>query len=255
MASSTNGMLPDGTNPEGVDPSPPLEWVSKADLVDVVVHGPAFSVVTTKLRCYLTYAKIPFEHQQHLKDKPQGFKPGTDYKKVPVIDVKGRQVNDSAIILKYIMPVLGLDFHQEWEDRIVLELDTSFKLHCSSTDWAKLAVKTVGAPWFLSWVVGAFLKNLEIGQGKNNIANSGLGHKEIQELDFAKDFKTAMKGNKFFESNEAPGHVDLSFYGFLAGFLYADCKIATDLVEQADLGSWVDAMKELVPLESLFPKE
>jgi hypothetical protein len=117
-----------------------------------------------------------------------------------------------------------------------------------------LAVAAVGAPWFLTWIIGPYLRRLEEGQGKNNIANSGLGHKEIQELDFARDFKTAMKGNKFFQGNDAPGHVDLSFYGFLAGYLYANCKMASDLVEQAELGSWVDAMKELVPLESLFPK-
>jgi hypothetical protein len=251
---ATTSMLPDGTNPEGVDPSPPLEWKSKSDLVDVVVHGPAFSVVTTKLRCYLTYAKIPFVHEQHLKDTPQGMKPGSDYQKVPVIDVKGRQVNDSAIILKYLMPVLGLEFHQEWEDRLVLEVDTALKMHTSSSDWAKLAVKTIGAPSFISCILGPYLRRLETGQGKFNIANSGLGHKEIQELDFAKDFKAGMNGNKFFLGNDAPGHVDLSFYGLMAGFLYADCDIANDLMEQADLGAWVDAMKEVVPLESLFPK-
>jgi glutathione S-transferase len=198
------------------------------------------SPVTTKLRCYLTYAKIAFVHEQHL---PGGMKPGTDYQKVPVIDVKGRQVNDSAIILKYLMPVLGLEFHQEWEDRLVLEVDTSLKMHASSSDWAKLAVNTIGAPSFLTFILGPYLRRLETNQGKFNIANSGLGHKEIQELDFAKDFKAAMKGNKFFLGNDAPGHVDLSFYGLMAGFLYADCDIANDLMEQADLVAWVDAMK------------
>jgi hypothetical protein len=65
-------------------------------------------VVTTKLRCYLKYAKIPFEHLQHLNAKPQGMKPGSDYQKDPVMDVKGRQVNNSAIILKFLMPNAGL---------------------------------------------------------------------------------------------------------------------------------------------------
>jgi hypothetical protein len=140
-----------------------------------------------------------------LNFKPQGMKLGSDYQKIPVIDVKGRQVNDSAMILKFLRPVLGLDFHQEWENRIVLKLDTSFKINCSSSDWARLAVATVGAPWFLTWIIGPYLRRLEEGQGKNNIANSGLGHKEIQELDFFRDFKTAMNGNKFFQGNDAPG--------------------------------------------------
>jgi hypothetical protein len=45
-----NGMLPDGSNPEGVDPVPALGWSSQADLKDVVVHGPMFSWGTTKIR-------------------------------------------------------------------------------------------------------------------------------------------------------------------------------------------------------------
>ncbi len=33
-------MLADGSNPEGVDPVPALNWNAKTDLYDVVVHGP-----------------------------------------------------------------------------------------------------------------------------------------------------------------------------------------------------------------------
>ena len=31
-----NAMLPDGSHPEGVDPVPPLNWNSKADLIGVI---------------------------------------------------------------------------------------------------------------------------------------------------------------------------------------------------------------------------
>jgi hypothetical protein len=70
-----------------------------------------------------------------------------------------------------------------------LELDTSVKIHMSSSDWAKVAVKTLGMPWFLTWIIGPFLQNLESGQGKNNIKNSGMGHKEVDEVELVKDFK------------------------------------------------------------------
>jgi len=247
---TTNTMLADGSNPEGVDPSPDLDWHTQANLVDVVVHGPAFSHATNKLRTFLTYAQIAYRHEQHLKDKPQGLKPGTGYTKVPVIDVAGRQVNDSGIILKHLLPVLGLDYDKVWEERIVFELDTTFKLHCTSQDWALLAVATVGAPSFLKWVVGPVLKRMERKQAHHNIKTAGLGHREGDEIAIARAFKSSMVGK--FHHGDRPGHVDLSFYGFLAGYLYADCPIATNMIRIAGLDAWVAQMKMAVPLESLF---
>jgi len=50
------------------------------------------------------------------------------------------------------------------------------------------------------------------------------------------------------------GHVDLSFYGFLAGYLYANAPIGMRMVEQAGLEPWVAEMQKQVTLERLFPK-
>ena len=245
-------MLPDGSNPEGVDPVPALGWSTPQDLVGLVVHGPAFSHATNKLRCFLIFAGVPFTHLQHLKAKPQGIKPGTPYRKVPVIDVAGRQVNDSAIILKHLLPALGMAFDKDWEARIVLELDITFKLHCTPTDWARLAVATVGAPALMKWLIGPMLARMERKQARHNISTSGLGHREGDELAIARDFKSSMKGR--FHKGEIPGHVDLSFYGFLSGYLYANCPIAARMVADAQLGAWVEAMQTVVPLSALFGK-
>ncbi|MFT7107475.1 MAG: hypothetical protein ACJAVT_001998 [Yoonia sp.] len=238
MSVSTQ-MLPDGSNPEGVAPNPPLGWSGKSDLKDVVVHGPAFSHATTKLRTYLVFAGVPYTHEQHLKAKPQGIKPNSSYQKVPVIDVTGRQVNDSWIILQNLLPAIGIEMDPAFEERLVLELDTTFKLHCTSTDWARLAVATVGAPAMIKWLIGPMLKRMERKQARHNMA-------------FARDFKRAMRGK--FHAGTAPGHGDLSFYGFLAGYLYAGSPIAANMVMQAGLDPWVSAMKKIVPLEMLFPK-
>lgn len=248
----SNNMLPDGSNPEGVAPNPPLGWSNKADLTDIIVHGPAFSQATTKLRTYLAFANLPYKHEQHLKAKPQGMKPGSSYQKVPVIDVAGRQVNDSWIILQNLLPVLGIEMEKDWEDRIVLELDTTFKLHCTSTDWSRLAVATIGAPSMLKWLIGPMLKRMERKQARHNIATLGLGHREGDEVAFAQDFKKSMRG--IYHNGEEPGHVDLSFYGFLAGYLFAKSPIATRMVTMAGLESWVAAMEKVVPLQKLFPK-
>jgi len=251
MANSIE-MLPDGSNPEGVAPNPPFGWSDMADLKDVVIHGPAFSQATTKLRTYFVFAGLPFKHEQHLKSKPQGMKPESSYQKVPVIDVAGRQVNDSWIILQNLLPVLGIEMDKAWEERIVLELDTTFKLHCTSTDWARLAVATIGAPSMMKWLIGPMLKRMERKQAHHNIATTGLGHREGDEVAFARDFKQSMRGT--FHNGTKPGNVDLSFYGFLAGYLYAGSPIATNMVAQAGLEPWVAAMKKVVPLEALFPK-
>jgi hypothetical protein len=249
MKESLN-MLADGSNPEGVNPVPALNWNAKTDLYDVVVHGPAFSHATTKLRTFLTYAQVPFRHEQHLKAKPQGIKPGSTYRKVPVIDVAGRQVNDSGIILKHLMPLLGFDFDQAWENRIVFELDTTFKLHCSSKDWALLAVATVGAPAFMKWLIGPILKRMERKQAHHNINTAGLGHREGDEVAIARQFKTSMAGE--FHHGDTPGHVDLSFYGFLAGYLYASCPISANMISKAGLEVWVAKMSTIIPLDTLF---
>ncbi|MGY8863844.1 MAG: hypothetical protein ACKVJ2_14605, partial [Pseudomonadales bacterium] len=51
---------------------------------------------------------------------------------------------------------------------------------------------------------------------------------------------------------DAPGHVDLSFYGFLAGYLYADCPISTNMISKAGLEAWVAKMNSIMPLDTLF---
>lgn len=99
MSVSTQ-MLPDDTKSEGVGPDPPLGWSDKADLKDQVVHGSAFSQATTMLRAYFVFAGATYKHEQHRKAKSQGIKLGSNYQKVPFIEVTGRQVNDSWIILQ-----------------------------------------------------------------------------------------------------------------------------------------------------------
>jgi hypothetical protein len=60
-----------------------------------------------------------------------------------------------------------------------------------------------------------------------------------------------MKGVCF--HGDKPGHVDLSFCGFLAGCLYSETSLSQKMIEEADLGAWLEAMKTVVPLSSLFP--
>lgn len=209
----------------------------------MIVHGPVFSQATTKLRTYFVFVGVPYTHEQHLKAKPQGMKPGSSNQKVPVIDVARRQVNDSWIILQDLLPALGVEIDKAWEDRIVLELDTTFKLHCTMTDWARQAVATIGAPSMMKWLIGPMLKRMETNQARHKIATTDLGHREGDEIAFARDFKRSIRGK--FHGGTQPGHVDLSFYGFLAGYLYAASPIAAHMITEAGLEPWVAAMKRV----------
>ena len=94
---------------------------------------------------------------------------------------------------------------------------------------------------------------LEVKQVRNNIKNDGLGYRENDEVAIATKFKAEMQ-RKYYHG-DTPGHVDLSLYGFLSGYLYADCPWAKRMVNAGDLTAWVDAITQVVPLETLFSKE
>jgi glutathione S-transferase len=247
-----NGMLPDGSNPEGVDPVPALPWSSKSDLKDVVVHGPKMSWGTTKIRLFLILNGVEFKHVEWMEAKPQGIKPGP-YNKVPVLEVAGRQVNDSTIIVKYLLPLFAMEYNKAWEDRIVLELDTAIKLHATARDWSRLAVKIMGMPWIMTPLLMIMLTKMEKEQAHSNIANSGLGHKDGDAVAIAKDFAEAM-GSKPFFHGDSPGHVDVSFYGSIVGFLYCETTIGKNIVSGAKLEAWVARMQEKLPMKSIYPE-
>jgi hypothetical protein len=113
-------------------------------------------------------------------------------------------------------------------------------------------VFTIGAPSLLKCVLGPYLVKLERKQGKNNIENAGCGHYETDLGAFAKEFAAARTGR--FVGGAAPGHPDVSLYGFLAGFLACGAPIAQKFVDAGDLGDWLAGMQEHIPLALCFQK-
>lgn len=241
---------PDGTNYEGVDPEPPLGWKSKTDLKNIEVHGPFFSHGTSKIRCFFMYHGIDFKHQTNPKEDPQGCKPGSYYRKVPIVEVNGRQVNDSGIILKYLAPAVGMEYDAEWEHRIVYEIDTAFKLHVPASDWARKAIATEKMPRLLFYPIGWYIRNLEKKQAKANIA-MGIGHQEGDLIKIFKQFSNERKG-KTFHNGDKVGHADLSLYGFLSGYLFSKSTFVAKLLKDANLQGWADAMQKELSLKKVF---
>mmetsp|Transcript_20466 Transcript_20466/g.30627 ORF Transcript_20466/g.30627 Transcript_20466/m.30627 type:complete len:259 (+) Transcript_20466:51-827(+) len=86
-------------NKEKVDIDIPLEEKSRDELKDVVLYSYPISVPSTGIRALFHYYEIDYTLNY-------GPKPGSEYSKVPVVDVNSRQINDSVIIVKNLAPVL-----------------------------------------------------------------------------------------------------------------------------------------------------
>lgn len=90
------------SNKEGEDLAVPLpkEWnLAALQKMPVTLYGAKISPPCCKLRFLLKYYKVPFTSLD-------GKKPGSEYTKIPVLDIGDRQINDSYIIVKNLAPIL-----------------------------------------------------------------------------------------------------------------------------------------------------
>jgi hypothetical protein len=67
----------------------------------------------------------------------------------------------------------------------------------------------------------------------------------------ANDFARAV-GTKHFFHGDSPGHVDVSFYSYLASYVYCKTTIGKEIVSGANLESWVARMQEKFPMKLVF---
>lgn len=238
-------MLSDGSNPEFVDPSLPLAWKSKDDLTDVVVYGPPASPPVCKVCAILIFCKVPFKRVSKGKRK-------TPYKKVPVLDAGGRQVNDSTVILKHICPALGVEFDNAWNTKISTVWDATFRKNVNDTDAGKLAGRlSLPCYCFGSFLGGSVAKALNAQFEANSKANSAYqSHPSNDLVEPCKEFKAEFKGA--FHGGETPDTVDVLVFGFLAPGVYAACDMFIAALLRADLRDWNTAMQGQIPYEQLF---
>eukprot|EP00466_Bigelowiella_natans_P015964 jgi/Bigna1/127577/aug1.4_g2285 len=89
----------DAPNKEGEDLKVSLSEKTKEDLKDVVLHGLVVSPPSVKIRTILHYYGVQWTNKL-------GPKKGSEYRKVPVMIINGRQINDSHIMVKNLAPIL-----------------------------------------------------------------------------------------------------------------------------------------------------
>lgn len=242
-------MLADGSNPEGVDPEPPLGWTSKDDLKDVILYGATASPPTIAVKAFLIAKGVDFKHYKKNPTK-------TPYKKIPILNVAGRQVNDSFIIFKYLVPALGEEFNEEWSDKIHKVLDTTFRKTLTKPDTIKL-VGQFGVPKCLAACCLANLVIKKNGKAMDEKIAWNKGYRIGDPVEIAKEFKAALnsdadKGPKTFFGGNEPNTVDVDFYGFLVPLVKANTDLAASMMNEGGLQDWFDNMKKKIPLERLF---
>jgi hypothetical protein len=105
---------------------------------------------------------IPFKHIG-------GKKKGTDYKKIPVLDVAGRQVNDGGVILQLLATALNIPMDTTWHSKL-------------QKDLVSACVIEMGVPGLKQWM-----------GGKKAVSNGarlcvGLhGRHDVQQDDYAQN--------------------------------------------------------------------
>jgi hypothetical protein len=252
-------MLADGSNPEGVDPEPPLGWASKDDLKDVTVFGMDLSPPDFKIRLHLAFNGVPYRHV-----KRDGGKTKAAYKKVPSIMVNGRAVNDSFIINKNLIPVLygesAAAIALEWEQKITFGLQLAFEAEVMEDPLSsKELIKMVGMPGCLASCCCCFLpiggpnkkipKSIRTKRAEKNEKYGPL----LTAREYLVEFKEAHPSGATFHGGSEPGPVDVSVYATLNW----DMPYKHAVVADAGLKVWWDAMAKAMPTlnDELLPPE
>lgn len=228
--------LPDGTNAEREDVQPPLNWQTRDDIKDLVLHQQQGSPPCAKIRLLLEYYKIPYK-------TINGKKKDSSYKKIPVLLASGRQVNDSYVIYKNLVPALcGEAFDEEWQEKITYKLQPGIEVEVlgNKSDAATVMNKLFGLPKCVACCAAGPL-------GRKIAGGIRTGYPDLRpSAEVGKEFAAKIGTNKFF-GGEQPGQVDLAYYGTLCGFHWAGSTMTANHLQDAGLSDWWSRMKEVVP--------
>jgi len=206
------------TNKEGEDLAVPLpkEWDLqhlKTGSVPIVYYGADISPPCCKIRFMLKYYGLPFTKSKHSK------KPNSDYKKMPVLDMGDRQINDSAIIIKNLAPICaGRPLNEEelaLEKLITYEVMLALE-KCVASSCCNLCGCARMLPCPINVVFRCLSCCIACFKGPGMFKDKNL--KSLPE--YGKQLET-MLGTKQFFGGDEPGIGDVSFFGMLVPFAAA----------------------------------
>lgn len=226
-----------------------LEKIQSGHL-SIVVRGLFSSHALNRIRCILTHARVPFVHappeRQHHESRLSAASRDS-----PMLEIAGRPVQRLDVVMADLIPALGYSFHPAWESLIANNLDLGVRLHCSVFDWYRLATRTFAIRPPVGPAECLLLRRQQIRYASRHRKRLGLDGRALNTTFIARRFRLAMRGAFF--HGDSPGHVDLSFYGTIAGLLFAGCSAGRELVSESGLEKWTARMDAAIPLRELFP--
>jgi len=234
--------LSDGTNDEKEEVEPPLGWTSTSDITDVVLYQMHVSPPCVKIRTFLHYYKMPFKTVNGKKKK-------SAYQKVPAMDAGGRQINDSYIIIKNLVPILaGEPFQADWQYKITYELQLAIEVETfNHKPSATKFLKGFGVPCCFASCIAGFKAPSIASSIKEKNPNLG------PSVDVGKQFFEAIGDQKFL-GGDKPNQVDLAYFGTLLVFMHFGCETAQDHITMSNLKNWYDGMTQVVPVDDIMKK-
>mmetsp|Transcript_21527 Transcript_21527/g.40331 ORF Transcript_21527/g.40331 Transcript_21527/m.40331 type:complete len:245 (-) Transcript_21527:83-817(-) len=226
---------PSKINAEKEDLKEPLPDWTKEDLKEVVVYGMKISPPSCKIRTILKHYGVNFS-------EVEGPKKDSEYKKVPVLMLNGRQVNDSYIMVKELAKIL--DGKALTPELIQVEETFTFGAMISlEADVADSCSDLCGCAGLLGGCFGCLLGTLSccvaccvnIRRGKPELKDTATYGALLSE-------KLAEK--KFFHGDE-PGIVDVSIFGALLPFAEAKTQ-ALEAFLDAGMRTWYESVSGIV---------
>lgn len=256
-------MFDDGSNPEGVAPSPPLGWKSRADMVDVKLFGNFNSPPCNKVRMWLLYLDIPFEQDNRY---PLAIR-STPYKKVPVLINNGRQVNDSRYIVEGLCRACDMKFEAEWEEVFTYGLYHAFVHETTGDDMAAMMSHPISSPLLamipfcnsgcLQFLPKSLLAKIPKESLTDLSDNSQKAVGDVRYSGFPKlraiftKFRDAM-GNNDFYGGASPRHPDISLFGAIARAYFQQLPTCVAAVHDSGLEEWMKRMRTVMPLDKFL---
>jgi len=223
-------------NKEGEDLIFPLQstgWTQES-LTDVTYYGSSMSPPCCKIRTILNYYGVPYK-------TVKGKKPGSTYRKIPVLDINGRQINDSFIMVKHLAWIL--DGKPLSDEQLRIEKMISFGLMIAMERSVAMSVhelclcSKMDGLGFLCCLAPCIASccGPSVGKGKDL--------KKIVE--YGQELKDFLKGKQFFSGLENPGINDISLYGVIEPFQHAKNAVVNELLgsNEDPLRIWHNTMK------------
>jgi len=214
----------------------PAEWVSPANLGEVTLYQSVVSPPCCKLRTIFKHYGVQFK-------TVDGKKPDSDYKKIPVVVIHDRQINDSFIVVKSLARILdGNDLSPEL---LAIEEMTTFGLMMaleadvvgSCNDLRKCGSLIGGG-------IGCVLTSLSCILCCIGPRTFRKKHPEMKSLEAYRDEYAKALGNKQYFHGPKPGIVDVSLVGVLAPFVRAGNRAFPKFVgTSGPVFEWYERMK------------